>query len=161
MSPKDDAAKTQRISKILVAVDPGEAAREVVEFATTLAEGIHAQLGLLCVADTGLGFSSELAEPLPRLLRQAEQEAARTVTEAARHVPADVTYEMFVTDGFPDRQIVDEAKRWGADLIVMGTHGHGRLARFVLGSTTEYVVRHAHCPVTTVGHVAHHDEEDA
>jgi nucleotide-binding universal stress UspA family protein len=42
------------------------------------------------------------------------------------------------------------AKRQRADLIVMGTHGHGALAKIVLGSVAERVISQASCPVMTV-----------
>ena len=42
------------------------------------------------------------------------------------------------------------AKQHNADLIVMGTHGRGLLARAVLGSVADGVIRHAECPVLTV-----------
>ncbi|HEX8911794.1 MAG TPA: universal stress protein, partial [Humisphaera sp.] len=57
-----------------------------------------------------------------------------------------------VREGQPQAEIVDAAREWGADLIVVGAHARGRLARFLVGSTAEWVVRHAHCPVTVVAH---------
>jgi len=46
--------------------------------------------------------------------------------------------------------IVDEADRWGADLIVVGSHGYGRWERILLGSVSQYVVSHAKCSVEVV-----------
>jgi nucleotide-binding universal stress UspA family protein len=50
----------------------------------------------------------------------------------------------------PPRDIVNVAGLAGVDLIVMATHGRTGIAHFLLGSTTEKVVRHARCPVLTV-----------
>jgi Ala-tRNA(Pro) deacylase len=47
---------------------------------------------------------------------------------------------------------VQAAHDWGADLIVIGTHGRGRFSSFILGSTAEAVIRRATCPVLTVAH---------
>ena len=46
--------------------------------------------------------------------------------------------------------IVRQAKKWGADLIVIGTHGRRGFSRFVLGSVAEDVLRRAPCPVLAV-----------
>ncbi len=50
-------------------------------------------------------------------------------------------------EGDPGTQIVQYANECGADLIVMPSHGHHGLARLLLGSVTERVVRHAECPI--------------
>jgi nucleotide-binding universal stress UspA family protein len=52
--------------------------------------------------------------------------------------------------GRADEEIVDLAQSIGAGLIVMGSTGQGRLRRALVGSVSESVVRHAHCPVTVV-----------
>ena len=54
-------------------------------------------------------------------------------------------------EGRPARAIVQYAEETAADLIVMGTHGHGGFERLFLGSVTEKVLRKARCPVLTVG----------
>jgi nucleotide-binding universal stress UspA family protein len=55
-----------------------------------------------------------------------------------------------IVDGVAHEAIVTEAGRMGADLIVMGTHGRGGLARFLLGSVADRVIRLAPCPVLSV-----------
>jgi nucleotide-binding universal stress UspA family protein len=64
-----------------------------------------------------------------------------------------------VIEGIPKDAIVDEAREWDADLIVVGSHGYGRLKRMVLGSVAGAVVASAPCSV----HVARarHDAEHA
>jgi universal stress protein A len=47
-------------------------------------------------------------------------------------------------------QIVEMAKSWNADMVVIGTHGRTGLKHALLGSTAERVVRHAACPVLVV-----------
>jgi nucleotide-binding universal stress UspA family protein len=47
-------------------------------------------------------------------------------------------------------RIIDSAEAWGADLIVVGSHGHGSIRRFLLGSVAEFVARHAKCSVEIV-----------
>ena len=52
--------------------------------------------------------------------------------------------------GPPRAVILDEAESWGADLIVIGSHGYGRLERLFLGSVSQSVVSHAKCSVEVV-----------
>jgi nucleotide-binding universal stress UspA family protein len=64
-----------------------------------------------------------------------------------------------VVEGNPRDAILDEAREWNADLIVVGSHGYGRLKRMMLGSVAGAVVANAPCSV----HVARekHDVEHA
>jgi nucleotide-binding universal stress UspA family protein len=50
----------------------------------------------------------------------------------------------------PQAIILKEAADWGADLIVVGSHGHGALDRFLLGSVSEAVAMHAECSVEVI-----------
>jgi nucleotide-binding universal stress UspA family protein len=87
-------------------------------------------------------------EMLTAQRRQADQQMQKVVKRAqAAGVKATGTV---VDVGVAADQIVRFAKRQGADVIVMGTHGHGLLARVVLGSVAERVVSRASCPVLTV-----------
>jgi universal stress protein A len=47
-------------------------------------------------------------------------------------------------------KIIDRASDWGADLIVVGSHGRSGIQRFLLGSVAEFVARNAHCSVEIV-----------
>ena len=58
--------------------------------------------------------------------------------------------EAVVRDGEPGPTIVEEAKEWGAALIVVGSHGYTGLKRLLVGSVSSYVVDHAPCPVEVV-----------
>ena len=52
--------------------------------------------------------------------------------------------------GDPKSKIINAAEAWGADLIVLGSHGRKGLQRFLLGSVSETDMRHAHCSVEIV-----------
>ncbi len=61
-----------------------------------------------------------------------------------------IEVEEKVEMGAPDKNIVKLAETWGADLIVISTHGRTGLSRMFTGSVTENVVRHALCPVLSI-----------
>lgn len=55
-----------------------------------------------------------------------------------------------ISNGSPKRVILEEAKNWGADLIIVGSHGYGFWSRTMLGSVSNSLIRHAPCPVLVV-----------
>ena len=63
---------------------------------------------------------------------------------------ANVTGQILA--GPPSSAILEEAERWKADLIIVGSHGYGTLRRLVLGSVSQAVVLHAKCSVEIVRH---------
>lgn len=81
--------------------------------------------------------------------RQMRQEAETTLSAAAAHFQADkgaeVTSEILI--GEAAEVILEEAERWHADLIAVGSHGHRGWKRFLLGSVSEQIVRNAECSV--------------
>jgi nucleotide-binding universal stress UspA family protein len=88
-----------------------------------------------------------------------EEIQVRLLREAVARAEADLrtacpTVEGFVLRGRPGSAIVDEAGGMGADLVVVGSRGHGRIATMLLGSTAAEVVDHAPCPVLVARH--HH-----
>lgn len=80
-------------------------------------------------------------------LAEAHENLARIGAPAGRP-PVPVTRAALF--GFAPARIIDYARDHHADLIVMGTHGHGPLRRLLLGSVAERVLRGAPCPVMTV-----------
>lgn len=81
------------------------------------------------------------------LADQAEHQASEV---AARLTQCGLSSEWDVLYGDPSREIVACAQKWDADLVVLGTHGRTGLRRLMLGSVSEYVVRHAPCSVEVV-----------
>jgi nucleotide-binding universal stress UspA family protein len=61
-----------------------------------------------------------------------------------------VVNETYLREGRAAEEIVELAEEIGVGLIVLGSRGHGRLRRALMGSVSDAVVRHAHCPVTIV-----------
>ena len=69
---------------------------------------------------------------------------------AMRRIELGVTAEVHLVAGDPAVAICKVAEEQHADMIVMGSRGHGPLAAALLGSVTAHVVQHAHCPLMVV-----------
>jgi len=79
------------------------------------------------------------------------QEAEQLTRHAGELVTGPgLSVETVVREGDPRSAILDEAESWGADLIVVGSHGRTGLKRLVLGSVAQAIVAHAHCSVEVV-----------
>lgn len=87
-------------------------------------------------------------------LDRAAQASAQTVLDVAATKLASLNPSLQITKatlcGSPRSAITEEAERWQADLIVMGSHGYGAWHRFLLGSVSQAVVSHAKCSVEVV-----------
>lgn len=93
------------------------------------------------------------ASLLEELTTQARDRAS-SGKEAAKKVLCraglNVQNDQAMPLGEPRTAILDAAKTWGADLIVLGSHGRRGLDRFLLGSVSEAVATHAHCSVEVI-----------
>ena len=91
----------------------------------------------------------EMAEYIPpeESVQEAKALVAKTA-DALRSAGINVTTD--IVQGDPKTLIIENAEAWGADLIVLGSHGRRGLKRFLLGSVSETVMRHAHCSVEIV-----------
>jgi nucleotide-binding universal stress UspA family protein len=73
-----------------------------------------------------------------------------TELEALKPADDDLPIERVLKEGSPAPEIVQTAKEMHCDVIVMGAHGHSALARLLMGSTTEAVLRISPCPVLMI-----------
>ncbi len=88
-------------------------------------------------------------------MERAVREQTQKVVDAAsarfkKALGQSVNVTVQVLAGSPQSAILDEAERWKADLIVVGSHGYGTWHRLVLGSVSQAVVLHAKCSVEVV-----------
>ena len=91
------------------------------------------------------------AESWATMMENARQEGKGLVSKyektlADLGIKGDVHFEV----GKPGELVVEAAKKYNADMIVMGTRGFGIIRRSVLGSVSEYVLHHSQVPVTVV-----------
>jgi nucleotide-binding universal stress UspA family protein len=79
------------------------------------------------------------------------EEAERLLSRAAEVLGStELRGETTLRRGDPRKEVVEEAEEWGADLIVLGSHGRTGIKRLLMGSVSESVMRHAPCSVEVV-----------
>lgn len=143
--------------KILIPLDGSELSEKVLPYASKLAKQIGAEVVLLKVVPTPIheysfsglaGLSSQPIHPTPAedLYAQAEGYLQRVAFD---YFP-DQNVTLEVSGGSTAETILDFATAQGVGLIAMTTHGRGGIARLVLGSVADEIVRLAHIPVLLV-----------
>jgi nucleotide-binding universal stress UspA family protein len=143
--------------KILIATDGSEVSRLAVKEIAgwPLLEGAKVQV--LTVVDAmyppppeGWGVSQEFLEEIERTATARASDVVAAAADAIRERRAGLDIECVVLTGSPKFAILDHADAWGADLIVLGSHGYSRLERLILGSVSQAVASHAGCSVMIV-----------
>jgi nucleotide-binding universal stress UspA family protein len=141
----------RKVERILVAVDLEDTTEGTCATAVELAGALGAELVFLHVYD--VSSFEELQREAPSLYLDQVLENLRMQIRSRlgqlEEVPARFRVEV-VPDGPVAQAILDAAERYGADLIVMGTHGRTGLQRVLLGSVAEAVLRRAPVPVVVV-----------
>ena len=144
-----DAVAPRSVRRILLATDLSPASESATEQAIALAVEQGASLVVISVVDP-----RRLRLPGGPFVRRVDQERAEVIAGAQRVVArartAGAVATFLVWDGDPADSIIAAADAEGADVIVIGSHGRGRLGRLVLGSTSARVADEATCPVVVV-----------
>lgn len=142
------------LNRILVPTDFSDASAAALKYGCELADALHAELCVLHVVENPypLGVHTEFYSPpqeyLDRRDRQAREhlDALLTPEQKERHHAA-----LELRHGEPAREILRYLYEHGAvHLVVMATHGRGGVARLMVGSVADKIVRMAPCPVVTV-----------
>ena len=141
--------------KILVAIDGSPTSLRGLDEAIKVAKAMRGQLMLVHVVNE-LVIAAEYVpsvyyEPILVSLRDAGEKVLGQAVDVARR--ADVSCERKLIETLGGRaadEIVKHAKVWGADLIVLGTHGRRGLKRLAMGSDAELVLRQSPVPVLLI-----------
>ncbi|HXM74336.1 MAG TPA: universal stress protein, partial [Chthoniobacterales bacterium] len=148
--------KIQRASsfrKILVPIDFSDCSMKGLAYAKALAKQFGSTLVLLHSVHLQYYVASDeyARYDFPLLMAQAEKAAQQQLSELIKKTDWEgIKVESSLQIGHAGDQICVRAQDYGADLIVTSTQGTTGLKRVLLGSTAEYVVRHAQCPVLVV-----------
>ena len=139
----------ERAHRVVVGFDGSEAATAALEWVADLAESTGAEVEVVSTWSWPSGYGASLVVPTeydPE--RDAEDLVARAVEDVRRHHP-DVAFVPVVVEGRTAPVLVEASR--GADLLALGTRGHGAVAGMLLGSVSEHCAAHARCPVLVIG----------
>jgi nucleotide-binding universal stress UspA family protein len=145
------------IERILCPVDFSPDSRRALDYALTLSERFGAKVHVLhVVANTPLVDvipSVGVGGIQPMILSDTDRQAVLEHLDAFVPEAAKKLVTLQVEDAADVRaEILAQAAEGKADLIVLGSHGRSGFEHLLLGSTTERVLRKAHCPVLVVPH---------
>lgn len=154
MAEKDQAS----IKKIVLAIDKSGYKDKAVDYAILLSNAIGCEvtaihvIGRSSLGATGdlLGYyrGGRIGAYQQALKKDAEQFLAR-VAEKARKQGVEFKTEVLIKSPVK-AAIIDYAKKYKADMIIIGTKGMTGLEKFLIGSVANDVVTYAHCPVLAI-----------
>src|SRR5215210_8232138 len=133
---------------VLLATDGSPDAKLAAQSAVELCESPGSELHVVHVGEYLPTFYAQTEEE-PAELRHIAQRLLDEQTQRIRAAGGQVT-QAHLRLGRPAEQIVNLSEEIGAGVVVIGSRGLSALRRAVLGSVSESVVRHAHCPVFVV-----------
>jgi nucleotide-binding universal stress UspA family protein len=136
--------------KILLAIDDSKFSEAAVQavIAHHKLQGLEVRILHAIEPPTPL-MAPEITAYVPPT-ESAEEAKALVAKTAGALRSAGVNVTTAILHGEPKSIILDDANAWGADLIVLGSHGRKGVERFLVGSVSEAVLRHAHCSVEIV-----------
>jgi nucleotide-binding universal stress UspA family protein len=143
--------------KILLAVDGSTFSDAAVEEIASRPWPEGTEVDVLSVSEQPvypMGEAAALPSSYYEEMEKIAQEQARAAVDKGVERLRSGARSLRVTDsvvaGHPVQEIVDRAERWGADLIVVGSHGYRGFRRLLLGSVSQAVASHAKCSVEIV-----------
>lgn len=133
-----------RIQHLLVPLDFSGKSRQALRYAMPIAEKFSAKIHLVHVLPPVTKANrAELPRQREKAMRRLNLMSMQILSPVSRT-------ENLVLTGEPARQILAAAEKINADLIVLTTKGRSGLSRLLMGSTAEYIMRHAKCPIVSV-----------
>lgn len=141
-----------KYTKILLAVDDSPHSEKAAKTGFDLAQKLNAEVGLVYAVEIIVPVSEPYAPVMPTIdFTTIQNESAnKTLTQLALKYGEGKNVVQFHPQGTPKEEILATAYNWGADIIVMGTHGRTGFGHLILGSISEYIIRHSKIPVLVV-----------
>jgi len=140
--------------KMLIAVDGSPCSENAAQKGIELAVALQIPVALFSVIDRSQEIIPTDLEVKPiqtgTFLQEQARKNIRHIME--KYIPKSMEGHVheILTEGLPREEILRKLKDWEAEVLVVGTHGRKGLAHLLLGSTAEYLVRHAKIPVLVI-----------
>jgi len=134
--------------KILVGYDGSKYSEHAVSVALNIAHCCDAKLLVFAVARPPEPATRVEVEAMLDDAREHFEESFKHIQQRAKE--ADVEIETAIVVGHPTEQIIHRAETDNVDLVILGHRGVSSFKVFKIGSTSDKVLRHAHCPVMIV-----------
>jgi len=144
--------------KILLATDGTKHIESAVETIKNFQFSETDEIKIVSVVDMALPLAIDIyagyvptTSEIETTARENAEKVLETTSQKIREiVSADVFISTEILFGSPESRIVETAEKFGADLIIVGSHGYNRWERLLLGSVSDSVVHHAPCSVLVV-----------
>lgn len=136
------------IDRVIVPVDFSDETAGAIAYAAELASAFDAPLELVHAVEP-IPYV-QMSYPVPVDTSGWKDYAERQLERLAGGVHEVRETAATTVVGLADEAVIDAARRAAAPIVVMASHGHGGIARLMLGSTTERILRRAECPVLVV-----------
>jgi nucleotide-binding universal stress UspA family protein len=151
-----------KISKILIGIDDSAYARNAAAYGFDIAHSYNAVVGLVHIIEpmifqpdptdslTGMPMGTTLGVEQAELLDIQAKQSSLVIDGIKKEYAGDLEVTSFTEFDVTANGIINCAKQFGANLIVLGTHNRSGLDRLLMGSVAEDVVRHSPIPVLVV-----------
>jgi nucleotide-binding universal stress UspA family protein len=128
--------------KILIAIDSNPSAELIALSGLQLAKQFNSEIALVSIIDPE-GIPDKDPPTTRELEDMMEHNLNLNQLNVIEKIFKDFPIKSFVEKGIPYKVILETADKWGADIIVMGTHSRKGLPHLLLGSVAEDVIRHS------------------
>jgi len=157
------------MKKILIGIGESKFADNATKYGFDLARKLKTEVGLihiieptvvapLATTDTSMGlpFDSTMDVVMPELMHIEDEQSKQMIASAMQKYGDGIQTTVFSEYGDTAMGILNCAKEFGAEMIVIGTHSRTGIDRFLMGSVAEHVVRYSEIPVLVVPMVEGH-----
>ena len=148
MTTQDTAKDAATVGRIVVGMDGSPASVAALEWAAGMAGSTGALVEVIGTWEWPTGYGAAVMIPTDYDPAADTGQLVREAILSARQHHPDVGFVPLVVEGHPTTVLVDASR--GAELLALGSRGHGEVGGLLLGSVTEHCAARAQCPVLVV-----------